>query len=380
MSLFRNNYSDSIIDHFSDYTPVQTEMIRLHRITDEEYAHVPKLLQSKTALLVSPASFGAVFLSAISIIGEIIALHDFLIGKEKNAGMHLFIASMLCFTVVSFSIIIMRMRLDRVVTRESMVSVGQVARVDVTRGSKGGIMSAYHYIALHGSKQLVMINDTKNIVSAGNTVLIVKSPASQYRILPLPRDAVDYSLNEGDNSEEISSVCSGSELDYTDYEKISILQLSKTRMTPEDLESIPKEFRNPSPFSQGATTVFWLLLSAGALIMIYYLVKSFKAHDMMVFAPLMAGFVCEFPLAIWLTSAVLKKPLKPAQTFYSDCIIVKAVPFYGRYIASLIVPQDKCFVEGVAVNNVYVKNIPMNVPVRIYINVFTKDIRYIRPL
>jgi len=380
MSLFRTSYDESIFEHFSDYTPVTPEMIRLHKITDEEYAHVPGFLRSRKRLLISPAGFWAVFLSGLSIIGELMALHDIILGKEKNAGAYLLIASMLCFSVVSFSIILMRLRLDRVVSRDAMVSVGQVTKVDVIHGGRGGITAAYHYIALHGSKQMVMINDPKNVVSASNTVLIVKSPASQYRILPLPSEAVDYSLNAGDNSEEIASICSGSKLDYTDYEKTNVMMIIKERVTPQDLEAIPKEIKSPSFFSQGATTFFWVLLSAGALIMIFFLIKSFKAHDMMVFAPLMAGFICEFPLAIWLTCALMKKPLPPAQTFCFDCIIVKAVPFNGKYMASVIVPQNKCFVDGVAVNVTYVKDIPMNIPVRIYFNVFTKDIRYIRPL
>lgn len=376
MDLFRNKEKESIYENFSDYTPIDTQAMHLRRITDEEYAAVPAKNKSKTAIVCTPAGALIALLAIVAVWGEIDTLINFVNNKPRS-GVELFIASTLFGTFTLFTVIFTLMKFDRVVTRDTLVNVGQVTRVDVHRGYKGGVYHAYHYIALHGSRQMVRVDDTKEINTSGSTVLIIRSPSCKYYLKQIPNTAVNYSLNEGDHSEEIASISGGSEPDYTDFNKVDIFNADLRKTDPAEFENIPEKYRRARPFGQGVISVIWVMFTAGALLMIYFLIRSYRAHDMMVFAPLMAGFVCELIITLIITSAIFKSPMPAVSAFYTDCIIVSKYTYTGKCMVSILIPDSKQFVESVSVNSSVFKDIPLNVPVRIYFNALLREIEYV---
>ncbi|MBR6874283.1 MAG: hypothetical protein IKN17_12335 [Ruminococcus sp.] len=129
-----------------------------------------------------------------------------------------------------------------------------------------------------------------------------------------------------------------------------------------------------------AVSLIWAALTVGAVIMVVYLIKGFRDHNAYVFAPLIAGCLCELPLTLWVTSYVFKPPVAPGQVCFTDCIIVRTGSLLGKQTASLIVPESRLYVDDMTVKSEIVRNIPQNVPVRVYYHPFSQEILWVREL
>lgn len=381
MAVFRKNTTKPEVDAdlIRDYTDIKPERMHLHRITPAEYDAVPRKLKSRKALLFCPAGAMLLLTGAFAVGSDISAVKDF-INDEPKSGVMLFAALMVSTTLFLAALAAVIMKQDRYIGRDQLVSAGQVTRVEVIRGSRSSISHSYHTIALHGSRKITVIDDRSCLLSTGSTALIVKSRGNKYYLIEVPADVVDYTPEKDDFADEIASAAGGSPLEYSDYEKGKILKAGRHPLDSTELGYIPRNLLRANPFNYGAVSLIWAALTVGAVIMVVYLIKGFRDHNAYVFAPLIAGCLCELPLTLWVTSYVFKPPVAPGQVCFTDCIIVRTGSLLGKQTASLIVPESRLYVDDMTVKSEIVRNIPQNVPVRVYYHPFSQEILWVREL
>lgn len=353
---------------------IAPELLSLRRITESEYSAIPAKHKSKAIMWLSPGGILYILLVLFSVIFEATSAAE-LIKGTRDAGAMLFVSTMLGFTFIAFGAIFMRMKLDRYVTRETLAAAGSVMSADIYRSSKGTVLRAEYKVALLALGGMTVISDPKATLSEGDSVLIVKSTSGKYYLFPMPEAVMDTETSAG-HGEELAAILGGSPEEYGDYTKADIFAAGHNRLTDSDLKRLPRRAFSPGVLEHGAESVIWALFVMGALVLLYFLFRSWRVRDMMLFAALAVGFVCEMVVTLMLTYSVLKKPLSPAQIFYADCVIIKKASLSGKCTASLIVPEAELFIEAVPVSPRLYRDLPLNAPARVYYSALAGEMIY----
>lgn len=106
--------------------------------------------------------------------------------------------------------------------------------------------------------------------------------------------------------------------DYSTFRYVSIFEAGAKRVSDEDYEVVPDEYKSINPLKKGAYSLLWIIFTVITLILSFY---------------------------------------------------------------TLIVPEKQQFVEDIPFDNQFLKKIPTNVPVRLYFeNEFTEMVKYCKIL
>ena len=381
MELFGKNKfeRDTTRAFYCKYSQVGKEQLCLRRIKDTEFRAVPENNKSKMSLMFK-SRLGVFFIIVVIVsVWNMSYCFKNIMTHEKDAWMMLLIFSMCDLLFLVFSGVGTFARMDEIVTEDSLVLAGEVTEVHLNRGSKGAVISADHYIAIHGSEQMVMI-ENRNPIMTGSTVLIIKSPKCKYHLIEIPQSCADFDAVGENFGEELSDGTTFTAADLSEYEKITLDKVRKEPLTSPELSSIPYKFRGAAPFSHGSATVCWVIFTVIAIIMLAILHKARVERNAELFFPLLCGFLCEFFIELFITSAVMGKRLSNKMCYYFDCVVIRKNIDVGLGLISVIIPDRKQYIDALHIDRELYDSLPVNEPVRLYYNLNYPNARYARRL
>ena len=168
--------------------------------------------------------------------------------------------------------------------------------------------------------------------------------------------------------------------DYSTFRYVSIFEAGAKRVSDEDYEVVPDEYKSINPLKKGAYSLLWIIFTVITLILSFYCVKHHREHSEY-FLPVCVALGCELCIQMILNSVAFRKPLEKNRTFTIECVVVKVISESKNSRLTLIVPEKQQFVEDIPFDNQFLKKIPTNVPVRLYFeNEFTEMIKYCKIL
>jgi hypothetical protein len=269
----------------------------------------------------------------------------------------------------SLTIISLLDKLDRIVTRDSLVNAGEVAEIKPAHSSKRGeTVEAFHTIAVPCFGKLITVLD-RPVVYAPTTVLVVRSPSMKYHLLPIPRSSADFTTAAQDLRDEMSGISNLTEYDYHDYTKAgSFNKMADTHpLSESEFSEIPDKYRKCNIFANKPLGIIWCLITVIIIVLILSIVHLHKIQDDM-FAPMIAGTVPVILLEVLMTNLAFHegRAMRIESGFSSDCIPVKRMTADGKHYIAAIIPEKKLYIEQIQVSPEVYNNVPLNVPVRLY--------------
>lgn len=350
------------------YAPATTGDIYWRKITEQEYQSVPNMYKSKSRLFLTVPGI-ALIIEIIIFVCAITSVIGGIIHHEEHAWFGLFLYFMLMLLFGSLTIVSLLDKLDRIVTRDSLVNTGEVAEIEPAHSSKRGeTIDAFHTIAVPCFGKLITVMD-RPVVYAPSTVLVVRSPSMKYHLLPIPRSSADFTTAVQDLRDEMSSISSINEYDYRDYTKAGSFDIMADThpLSEAEFSEIPDKYRKCNIFANKPLGIIWCLITFIIIVLILSIVHLHNIQDDM-FAPMIAGTVPVILLDLLMTNLTFHegKAMRIESGFSSDCIPVKRMSADGKYYIAAIVPEKKLFIEQIQVSPEVHCSIPLNVPVRLY--------------
>ena len=339
------------------YKEAYTEDMCFRKITDEEFNHIPFRVCEHSRYFCLPFIFliGEVAL----VVGGLISSVNDIITSEEHGWLGVFLSLILGMFGISITLGVYKDRLDRIITPDSVVIAGEVVEVTRLRNCE-----PRHIVALHGVQKLITVRDHPALWT-GTTVLVHKSAAGRYHLVEIPEDSVNFGLYPQNHTAELESKDPSGAYDYSKYEHVPLMCNEIKRISDEDYNELPRKFKTATPFGKGVFTLVWLVFTTITIGLIPFLIHSCVVHDAY-FLPLCAAFICELMIQWIANVSVASKPFKREEIIAVDCIVLsKNVSSMDNRI-SLIDPERNLYSEA-AVNNVFVNDIPLRVPVRLFI-------------
>ena len=360
----------STIERFSNegYTKVNTNDVYWRKITEREYESIPNVYKSKARLFMT--------IPGILLIGEILVFGCgfpsvilSIIRHEQNAWFGLFLFFILLLFFGSLTIYSLQDKLDRIVTRNSLVNAGEIAEIRPSRtGKHGDTVAAYHTIAVPCYKKFITIEE-RPVIYAPSTVLVIKSPTMKYHLIPIPYSAADFGTAAQNLSDEMSDISLDTGYDLSEFSKAGSTDNTVERqpVSDEEYRMIPGRYRRRNPFAKPSIGILWLIITAITIALIILVIHKYKTHDDM-FIPLLGGTLLEFSIQWLVTYAAFGegRPMKGQNAFAVDCIPVKKLPSDGEYFISAVIPEKKLYIERILVSHEIYRDISLNEPVRLY--------------
>ncbi|MBO4867026.1 MAG: hypothetical protein J5582_10790 [Ruminococcus sp.] len=375
MDIFRKKEKESIYNQYSNYKRSDKGQLRFRPITGYEYESIPNNFKSKLRMFMGKGGLGLLF-TAFFVLGSIKYTADQFISGDKDRYISLMIfGSVDLFMLVIFAMIT-AFHLDKLVRRDSLAAAGEVLEVNVVRRGRGGIMYADHTIAVHATREIVVIRYYKPFY-AGTTVLIVKSPKMNFNLVPISRDAADMNYIGSDYSAEISEHSIVNIGDLSEYQKIPFTAVRKHYLDREEFLAIPKKYRSVRPFSRGLTSGSWVVFTAITAFMCVLLAKFIQARDIEKAFPMFGGVLCIMIIELLLTKEVFRTPLKLGRTYSIDCVVIRKEKFSGQCIVSIILPESKQYVDNIRIDPMVFDSIETNTNVRLYFNMKYADAKFV---
>lgn len=365
-------------DIYSGYSHTETEMLRLRRITREEYEAIPLKYRSRAMMLLSLTGLFFAICAVLTLCGLIVSVID-IIYDEKNAVAGLMVSVFVGGSFTAFAGFALSQKLDRLVSPDSLAAAGTVISAEDTSSNRYDPSRYKYRIALPSNQTVVTVRE-RHFIDKGATVLIIKSPAMQYHLVEIPASAADLTSTAKDYSAEILGGRYSPCYDLSEFDKIELAYAEKHMLSDSEYESIPKAFRSVNPFRRGWVTVFWLAFTLLTLILLAFLIKSGRAHDSLVFFPLMAGFICDMIIELFLTNIALKNPLPRSSTYCIDCIATSKASLTGQGMISAVIPEKKQYISQINIDSACFRSLPTDVPIRLYFSGFLSEAKYVEVL
>ena len=228
MDIFRKKRNESEIDQCRNYSRIITNDIKLHKITEQEYNAVPKKNKFRCCIFMSIPGL-LLILEALFFIYCMKDVIEEIKSHSENGWMGLFIMPMVFLFMGVWTFIAIQEKFRRRITKDSLVALGEVLEIEVHRRKGRGmnvITDADHVIALHGSGEIVVINDKKPVY-AGSAVLIVKTRDLKFILSEIDKKKVklDYKPAKSETTRTYKSP--NVTYDYSDYEQIFFVILKE---------------------------------------------------------------------------------------------------------------------------------------------------------
>ena len=366
MDIFRKKRNESGIDQCRNYSRIISSDIQLHKITEQEYNAVPINKKNRLGIFLSIPGL-LMILEALFFIFCMKDVIDEIKSHSDYGWLGLFIMPMVFLFLGVFTFIAIQEKFRRRVTKVSLVALGEVLETKVhynNSRSRKYITDADHIVAIHGSNEIVVINDKKPIY-AGSAVLIVKTRDLRYILTEIDKRKVrlDYNPAECETTKTYSSP--NITYDYADYDQIHFHELKRNSISEYEYNELPEIYRSVAPLHRGFVSVFWMLFIIITCIMLIFLVIGFVQHSDE-FLPLFVGFLC-IAFLDWLLSAlVLRIPLPFNQSYYVDCVVTYKANVSGHCYINAVFPEDKQYIERIEIEAEIFPDLVENVPVRLY--------------
>lgn len=361
---------------YDDYSVTDVRRLNMRRITEREYGAVEGKYKNKTKLLLTRP--GIIFaVSLFFVIAGIFTAIGMIRNNESDGWVALFVYAMLGLFIPGISFIALLDKMDRFVSDDAVVSAGEIFRIEIIRGPRNSVAGANHFIAIRGTKEIVMVRDNPPIPE-GATVLIVRSPGMKYHIFRVPSYAADLDAVPEGHSYEIESSGDLPTDDYSKYQKVSLSQAGRHRISEHEYAEIPAKYRSSRPLGHGAESVCWaffVMLAAGMLGGIFYSVKIHYPEALMV---TLVGFFCSAVIAIIISPSVLQKQLPREMTMYIECTPIKKTRYAGHCIINAVNIEKKLYIENIEVDPAQFDEISENVPAKLYYSGNINIIKYVR--
>ena len=376
MEIFRKTREESGLAQCTNYSKIDENDMLLHKITDQEYKAVPKKNISILSIILSiPGLF--MLLEAIFFIYCMKDVIDSIKNHAEMAWFGLYIMPMVFLFLGVFTFIAMQDKFVRRVTKNSLVSAGEVLETRVHRGRRDIITDADHVIALHGTHEIVVINDKKPIY-AGNAVLIVKTRELKFVLISVNKKKVDlyYKPDESEIARTYKSP--NVTYDYSDYSQICFRDLKRNSISEYEYDEIPELYRSVAPLHHGYVSGFWVFFIIITCGLFGLLVYGFIQHSAELFFGTLVGLLCAVFLDWIFSIFVLYRPLPFNSSYYIDCVVTYKANVSGHCYINAIFPEDKQYIERLVIEADQFDDLVENVPVRIYFRNSSFVAQYIR--
>ena len=367
---------DSNLNSYTGYSLTEPDHLHLRSMTDDEYNALPDKCKDKQKLFFTKPGIAFIVCLGFSTWMLISAVSE-LMNNVPDAGMHVFISAMLALFALSFSGLAVAMQLNRFVSRDSLVTAGEVTQVTIIRGHKNSVVGGDHVIALHGSRQLVTIRD-KYPVPTGTTVLIVKMRSLQFCLYEIPSWAVSYDREETDYSAEITSAGVLPVDDYSKYDKVSVFQAQKRAVSDDEYRQIPVKYRSPRPLSYGVLSVVWTITTLATAGLLATMINAKKTGNIERFMVLLVILFCVMILEIFLTSEAFKRQLPRKSTCCIECIPVRKLKYTGNCYISVILPDKRQYIDHIMVEPDTFGIIKESETYKMYFNILLPTIKHVK--
>ena len=364
MPLFEKKETAFSPEMYKDYQKTDAENLCLREITEEEYSALDDSCKSRLRLFFTLPGLALIGCSALAGYMLIEAV-GMIARHEKNGWMGLFISVMVGMFVIILSVAALMRKMDRLVTRRSLVLAGEVVGMKLIRGHRHSVTGAEHAVAVHGSRQIVWITDDPPI-EAGNTVLIVKSPGLAYHLFRISPGAAEFSRTAGDWSAEIRTAGEIPDDDYSRYSKVSFNAAWKYPFSESEYYAIPPSYRVPNPFTHGFVSVFWVIFSLITAALAGGLIYSRITHNSDMFVVMVICLCCDLFIEWLLTKYVLRVKLPKNMTYCVECVPIKKTKSAGHCIISAVIPEKKQYIDYIEVDHSLYDRLGTNEPVRLY--------------
>lgn len=373
-----NRENVSMLDRYlrEGYKETYPQEICWRKATSKEIAALPDKYTTRSKVNGPVIALAVeIFFTAWAVIYSIMNI----VKHEENAWFSLYLFSILGLFAMIFTIYAIFDRKDRKITTDSLVTVGEVVEMRPARRNPktGDVIEADHIIALHGSRRIVTIRES-HVTDPGTTVIVQKSKGMKYHLAEIPYSAADYDVNEEDHRTELESYDDSKRYDYSMYTHTNVnFANSRRALNDMELKSIPSQYRSPNPFKRGWITWVWLGFTALTAVFVLYLRKLCITHDDM-FIPMIAGFLCELFIWLFISSAALKTPMSKKNAVGVDCIIINKTFNGSNGTVTAIIPEHQQFIDDIFASTYVFKNVPLNEPVRLYFGLPKTEAVYFR--
>ena len=362
----RERENESSLDYYigQRYTEAPLNSVNFRKITENEYSNVQFKFRNTNNYLVLPF-FLMVGDIILTICGVVCSIRD-AINHVENAALFIFVSFMLGLFGFVFCYIAYDNRKCRKVTRESLVEAGEIVEMRnayySTRGHQ--LVRADYIVALHNTRKLVTVHETTQFY-CGDTVLVIKSDSSKYRLVKIPENAADFCYYAPDHSAELERMNIPGTYDYSKFRHVHIFETDIKHVTDEDYDNLPSRYKSVNPFDKGIYSILWTVFSGITLILIVLGIKFWLEHNAY-FLPLCAALFCELWIQWLMNRIAFQRPLTKKNTFTVDGIVTKVISDPANNRLTLVMPDKQMFSEGIAFDNLLLTDIPLNVPVRLY--------------
>lgn len=363
MSMLRKKETEAPLELYTGYKHITKDDLHLRPITDAEYEAVSGKFKSNLRLSLTAPGF--VFLGGVLwAIGGLKYSISSILQHDPEGWLKLFVLVMVDMFILSLSAAAMLAKKDKFISDDSLVTSGEVIGLTLLKGNRGSVVGGRHVIALHGSKELITIEEDTPI-EAGNIVLMVKSKSMNVHIFRIPEDATDLYYNVSDYSYEINSNNKLPVDDYSEYKKIPVQYADKHLVTELEYEEIPLKYRSVRPLGYGSTSAVWVIMTIISVILAVALYLN-RHNRIEVFLSILIVFILDMLIELFLTKVVLTKKIKSQNTFCTECVPISKGKASGHCFISAIIPEKKLYIERIEIAPDQFDHIPVNEPVKLY--------------